>query len=154
MEQLELVNRYLERLKRVYRGENYLVWEDRKFHQDDFYSFFVHCNHLRDWVKELNKFGLTNSDIDDFVRVNKSIQLCADIANRKKHCNRIKRSWSGNSPFICVSKHSSASMNSDLGVRSEFSVLSGSETIDALDLACMCVRLWEEFLNERQVKST
>lgn len=148
MEQLEIVKRYLERMRRIYKGDNTLKWEDRHFHKDDVYSFFIHCNHLRDWVVHLNKIGIEKTDIYKFVRENKPIQICADLANYKKHCRLERKTWSGQSPHIGGTTHQSGHVYSELGVQSEFAIFSGDESIDALELAEKCWSLWESFINK------
>ena len=138
----------------MYGGKNSLEWEDRHFHKDDVYSFFVHCNHLRDWVLKLNKIGIKKEDINNFILKNKPIQLCADLANYSKHCRLEHKTWSGATPHISGTIHKSANLNSDLGVESEFFIVAGEETIDALELAEQCWDLWNLFLDKHKKNST
>ena len=155
LEQLEIVERYLDRIRRMYSGNNSLRWEDRHFHKDDVYSFFVHCNHLRDWILELNKIGIKKSDITKFIRDNKSIQICADLANSKKHCRLKFKTWSGKEPHLSFSTHQSANMMSDLGVKSEFMIYSDTEAFDALELAEQCWYLCTKLIDKfKKMNST
>jgi len=154
VEQLEIVGRYLERIRRMYSGNNSLEWDDRHFHKDDVYSFFVHCNHLRDWVLQLNKIGIKKTDIKSFISENKPIQICADLANYSKHCRLEHKTWSGDTPHISGSIHKSANMHDDLGVKSEFFIVAGSEIFDALELAEQCWDLWGLFINKYKENRT
>ncbi len=132
----------------MYNGSNSLQWEDRHYHKDDVYSFFVHCNHLRDWVLHLNKIGINKSDIIEFIRENKPIQICADLANYAKHCRLEQKLWSGDQPHIGLSTHQSANMHNELGVKSEFIIFLGNESFDALEIAEQCWSLWRTFINK------
>jgi len=148
LEQLEIVERYLERLRRMNEGNNSLKWEDRHFHQDDVYSFFVHCNHLRDWILKLNKIGITKADIKKFILDNKPIQICADLANSAKHCRLERKPWSGGHPHIAGTTHQSSKMYSELGVKSEFIIFVENESYDALEIAEECWKLWSSFIDK------
>jgi|GEM_PF-2694138 len=154
VEQLEIVGRYLDRIRRMYDGKNTIEWDDRHFHKDDVYSFFVHCNHLRDLVLQLNKIGIKKADINDFILSNKPIQLCADLANYSKHCRLEHKTWSGDSPHISGSIHRSANMHDDRGVKSKFIIIAGNDSFDALELAEQCWTLWESFINKFKEKYT
>lgn len=152
MEQIEIVERYLERIRRIYQGENTLDWEDRNFHEDDVFSFFVHCNHLRDWVFKLNKIGIEKSDIDNFVRNNRPLQICSDLANRAKHCELQNKTWSGHKPHIVSTWHRSSRLFEKKGVKSKFTIMVGVEFFDALEIAEECWLLWEEFIENQKEK--
>ncbi len=147
MKQLEIVERYLERMRRMYNGENFLKWEDRHFNQDDVYSFFVHCNHLRDWVIELNKLGISKTDIKEFILKNRPLQICADLANLSKHCRLERKTWSGRHPRIAGTAHQSSNFHNELGVQSEFQIWVEAESFDALEVAEQCWALWSKFVN-------
>jgi len=153
MEQLEVVERYLERMRRMYSGTNSLKWDERHFLKDDVYSFFIHCNHLRDWVLHLNKIGITEDDIKKFIRANKPIQICADLANSAKHCHLERRTWSENQPHLSGSTYESANTHSNLGVKSTFTIISGNETLDALETAEQCLTLWKSFIEKFKTNS-
>lgn len=154
MEQLEIVERYLVRMSRMYSDNNSLKWEDRHLHKDDVCSFFVHCNHLRDWVLHLNKIGIKKTDITEFIHANKPIRICADLANRAKHCRLERKTWSGDHPHIGGSTHQSANMYSELGVKSEFIIFVGGESFDALEIAEQCWALWGSFINKFKMHRT
>ena len=146
MEQLKLVERYLIRIRRMYSGNNSLSWGDRHFTNDDVYSFFIHCNHLRDWVLKLNKIGITKKDITEFIRKNRSIQICADLANSAKHCHLEQRTWSGANPHIGGSTHQTSSYRETDGVESQFQIVMDSEEFDALEIAEQCWKEWNLFI--------
>jgi hypothetical protein len=146
LEQLEIVERYLDRMRRIYAGDNFLKWEDRHFNKDDVQSFFVHCNHLRDWILKLNKIGITKADINEFIKNNMPLQICADLANSSKHCRLERKTWSGREPRLAGATHQSSKFDTDLGVKSEFQIWIDRELFDALEIAEQCWTLWGEFI--------
>lgn len=146
MEQLDRVNRYLKRIRDIYCGNNQDSWDNRTNHQDDVYSFFVHCYHLRDWVITLNKIELTKDDVDLFINSNIPLQICSDIANGIKHCSLKHKTRTGFKPHIAGSLHKS----SKSGVESEFTIIVGTQIYDALEIAENCVSLWIDFIEVKK----
>jgi len=54
--------------------------------RDDYYSFFVTCFHLQDWIRNDRTVVLeTREKVENFVATRRSLQACADIANGVKH---------------------------------------------------------------------
>ena len=137
-------------MRQIYAGENRLKWEDRDFNLDDVQSFFLHCNHLRDWVLKLNKIGITKADIDDFIQKNLPLQICADLANSSKHCRLERKTWSGGEPHLSGITHQSSVYDGGLGVKSEFKIWMDSEPFDALEIAEQCWSLWGEFIKRHK----
>lgn len=57
-------------------------------YEDDLWSFFQNCWHLKDWIK--NDPGVpssVSSTIEEAVNDYESLMICADLANRSKHLN-------------------------------------------------------------------
>src|SRR5262249_2630752 len=54
--------------------------------EDDYYSFFVWCFHLRDWLQNDPAIPkIVGEAAKDFVNTNEALKLCADLANGIKH---------------------------------------------------------------------
>jgi hypothetical protein len=79
---------YLEQFKRVKRFLKRIEDQDRDSNEydDDLWSFFQNCWHLKDWVK--NDDGVA-TDIQNNIESEAleclSIRICADLCNRSKH---------------------------------------------------------------------
>ena len=77
-EQLDRVRRFLVRIHDTERA--------RRDYEDDLWSFFQNCWHLKDWIK--NDPGVpssVSSAIEGDVKKCESLMICADLANRSKH---------------------------------------------------------------------
>ncbi|MCG3731114.1 hypothetical protein [Vibrio cincinnatiensis] len=146
MEQLERVERYLERLRAIYAGETRISWESRKYHEDDVHSFFLHCHHLQDWVEELNQIGIRKEDISKFIKSYTVLRICTDLANSTKHCKLKHQKVTGykHQPSISGAQHQENMFGN--GVKSKFSLISGYACYDALEVAEECFRLWKSFI--------
>jgi hypothetical protein len=59
--------------------------------RDDYYTFFVTCFHLKDWLKNDPSVPKpTRDQVENFVDRRPSLRACADIANGVKHLVRTK----------------------------------------------------------------
>lgn len=77
-EQLRRVKRYLTRIENQNR--------DSTDYDDDLWSFFQNCWHLKDWVKHDPDVSKSlNETIEEIVEKYPHIMVCADLANRTKH---------------------------------------------------------------------
>jgi len=77
-EQFERVKRYLQR--RQDRGRQ------RTSYEDDLWSFFRNCRHLKDWIKNDDTLPKdTREAIVDEVHQSGILMICRDLANRSKH---------------------------------------------------------------------
>jgi hypothetical protein len=77
-EQFRRVTRFLARIENQSR--------DSTDYDDDLWSFFQNCWHLKDWVK--NDPDVSESlreQIEDIVNQYPHIVICADLANQTKH---------------------------------------------------------------------
>ena len=55
---------------------------------DDFYAFFVSCFQLKDWLKaDPSVDASVGREAEELVKRDTSLGVCADLANRMKHCN-------------------------------------------------------------------
>jgi hypothetical protein len=77
-EQLRRVKRYLTRIENQSR--------DSTDYDDDLWSFFQNCWHLKDWVRnDPDVSASLNEQIEEIVTKYPHIIVCADLANRTKH---------------------------------------------------------------------
>jgi hypothetical protein len=154
MEQFERVKRYLSRIKNIYEGFSCGEGYGKKTLEDDVISFFIHCYHIRDWTIDLNKIGMTATDIDEFINQHVALRICADLANGSKHCELKRRSRTESQPHIVMKTYDSSTwLCGDAGqkiIKGKYIILSGEEFYDALELAEECVSLWSNFIEKMQ----
>lgn len=152
MEQLERTKRYLNRLNKIYSGIFSSSGHDEEAYDDDVISFFIHCYHVRDWVIHLNKLGITARQVDSYIDRHRALRICTDLANGSKHC-KLTRSIRGNSqPHIAGKERRTTTWltGSDGGevMKCKYTILSDTESFDALELATECILLWESYVRE------
>lgn len=79
---------YLEQISRVHRFLNRIrdKEKERIQYEDDLWSFFQNCWHLKDWIKNDPKVSdVIKSNIGVEIYQYESLRICADLANRSKH---------------------------------------------------------------------
>lgn len=112
----------------------------------DVFSFFVNCRHLVDWiVSDAALPPSTKRKARKCARKSNELKVCADLANRWKHCalksaRTGDRSTgpSGNDVTVMIGR----------GAKHAFRVSSGGADRDALGLAHSCVATWRRFLEK------
>jgi hypothetical protein len=129
-------------------------------YQDDLWSFFQQCWHLKDWIK--NDKGiprLVREGIEKEVYRRRYIKICGDLANRGKHLRLTKKKGGKEVPRkgAKMTRHISVHLYDTMGApdQSRSSVVysypilrvSGSK-IDALDLAAKAMCQWEAVLKK------
>jgi len=113
----------------------------------DVFAFFVTCHHLVDWIaSDAELTRSTHRKARALVSRSNELRMCADLANRSKHCSlRCARTGdlstgpSGNDATVMIGR----------GAKHAFRVSSGGVEQDALDLARACVGSWRAFLAAR-----
>jgi hypothetical protein len=83
-----LYRRVLDRVVPIHRPDGQLtdINECIADYSDDVWSFFVNAWHIRDWVKhDKNIDSATRARIVDAAKIARSLRLCADLANGRKH---------------------------------------------------------------------
>jgi hypothetical protein len=135
-EQLERVKRFLNRIEDQDR--------DSTQYDDDLWSFFQNCYHLKDWIR--NDPVVPNQvkrTVEEFVRRNDELRICADLANRSKHLKldrpRDDAKITSRSVIVCVGGISTC--------EHAITLRDGSKRI-ALDVARKAVDAWESFLSK------
>jgi type I site-specific restriction-modification system R (restriction) subunit len=148
MEQIERTHRYLERIRKMYEGAPYI--QNKEYYTDDVYSFFIHCYHIRDWIKELNLLGITSSELKKFIRSHKELRICADLCNGTKHCHiEENKKWTTGQPYIAETSFESSGRNREFTTtKGRFQIISDDVFYDALELAQRCMKLWDDFVEE------
>jgi hypothetical protein len=144
-EQWDRVQLALARIEAVYAGRS--EPEGTAGARYDVFNFFVHCHHLVDWIA--SDAALPQSMPEEahaLVRESNDLKLCADLANRSKHC---ALKWARTGDVSTGPSANDATVTFDRGVKHAFRVSSGGEDRDALDLARSCVATWREFLTRR-----
>lgn len=136
MDQLNRVRRMLDRIKR----------QDRSpiEYEDDMWSFFQNCWHLKDWVK--NDPGVpppVRESIEDLVAQSPPLRICADLANATKHLKLTRpRTGAGAKP-----SHWNIAITPGESSKVEYLIGTGSGTQeDGLDFAARCLLEWERLL--------
>jgi hypothetical protein len=151
IQQLERARRYLKKMEACGTGEQSSIEGTSDSHFDDFYSFFIHCYHVKDWLKA-HEDCPTKADkdgVESFVSINPPLAICADVCNGLKHLilDPKKNPRSGANPEFPQKHRRHYRVVGDGGspkLRVEFD--HGNQTYDAVDLGRQCIELWEGFI--------
>jgi hypothetical protein len=89
IQQYQRVRRYLGRIQDQNR--------DRTEYEDDLWSFFQNCSHLKDWLINDPSIAPEERDVldhklSDMLNAYPNLRICADLANRKKYL-KLKNPW-------------------------------------------------------------
>ena len=91
IQQYRRVRRYLERIQDQDR--------DRTEYEDDLWSFFQNCWHLKDWLINDEDPSVSpelrdelKHKLSESLRSHANLRICADLANRTKHL-KLKNPW-------------------------------------------------------------
>jgi hypothetical protein len=154
-----MVDKYLEQYERMrrsfdrFRGfkPGIVAHNISSDYEDDIYAFFMHCYHLKDWIKNDRsvKARMPNiaSGVEQFINESEALSLCADLCNSLKHLE-LKRSRSGEGPaFGRKQYHYRLNIGSGSSIRLAWLIERNSKPpIDALELATECIDEWDKFL--------
>lgn len=141
-QQWQRVLRFLERIDGPQGGSS----DD---YDDDLISFFMHCWHLKDWIKyDVNVDERVRKKIEDEVEKKPNLIMCADLANRSKH-------------FTLLSKRLDAAItNRDVRIRvgdkrgaicEHWITCEDGSKYNAKDVARGAVKEWEDFLKSNSL---
>lgn len=84
-EQYKRTKRYLTRVKALkdVAGNSQSQAEE---YDDHLWSFFVHCFHLKDWIKNDSAVPIhVRNAVEGCLNTSQALQISADLANRLKH---------------------------------------------------------------------
>ncbi len=94
--QFDRVERYYARFKEINDGREHNAHSESYF--DDIYAFFMHCYHLKNFLKNDSAYTkYNNSEIENHITNTFSLSLCADICNGLKHLS-LNNTRSGATP--------------------------------------------------------
>src|SRR6516225_1807549 len=134
-EQYERMQRSYDRFREI-RSANKVPSD----YEDDIYAFFMHCYHLKDWVKNdtsvKTRMPNIGADVEQFINESEALRLCADLCNSSKRLE-LKRDSSGERPtFGRKQYHHQLNLGSGRSIRLEWLVQRNNKpAIDAFQLA-------------------
>lgn len=143
------MKRSYERLKKINTDNgNSISNADPKDATED---FFNQCYHFKDWLKKDTSITLAE-DVEDFISKNDPLSLAADYCNSFKHAGLDKKSRSGQE-LEKMNTH----VNFDLTPRgfvasARLELTIGGKKYDAFLLATDCMKEWDSFLEQNQIK--
>jgi hypothetical protein len=115
----------------------------------DVFTFFVTCHHLVDWlVSDATLPKSTHRKARSLVGRSADLSLCADLANRAKHCS-LTRTRTGDT--ASGPSGNDATVMLGTGAKHAFRVTSAGVEHDARNLAVSCVAEWRLFLGARNL---
>jgi|SRR5215469_4578073 len=153
-----MANRYLEQYERMQRSydrfcelKSGLADKISADYEDDVYAFFMHCYHLKDWVKNDSdvKTQMPNidTDVEHFINQSEALSLCADLCNSRKRLELNRSHSSAPRLFGRKRYHYQLNIGSRSSVRLEWLVeRKDKPPIDALELATESIAEWDKFL--------
>lgn len=95
IQQYERVKRFLKRLENQNR--------DQQDYIDDLWSFYQHCFHLKDWIKNDPQISPDiSSKIEKEINTPQTLRIIADLANRSKHFRLDKKRENANMKGVGV----------------------------------------------------
>jgi hypothetical protein len=120
-------------------------------YEDDVYAFFMHCYHLKDWVKNDSdiKAQMPNidTDVEHFINDSEALSLCADLCNSLKRLELNRGHSSEPRIFGRKRYHHQLNIGSRSSIRLEWLVeRKDKPPIDALELATESIAEWDKFL--------
>jgi hypothetical protein len=133
-EQFRRVKRYLARIENQSR--------DSTDYDDDLWSFFQNCWHLKDWIKNDPDISASVSEqIEDIVDNHPNIVICADLANGTKH-SRLDRKGRVGAQF--TERNVTVHLGNPTTSESEHIItLQDGTQVVALDVAKKAVEEWQ-----------
>lgn len=149
-EQTGRAERYYRRFERLYMGVEDAA--DVAHFMDDVYTFFLHCYHIKDWLKNDPDFTAHSaSEIENYVSTTPCLAMVADICNAAKHLRLTKHRSPGHAQItgrrLTVSLHDSlngSALPTTYSVSVEVSD-AGTEH-DAFHLATQAMAAWRSLL--------
>jgi hypothetical protein len=148
LEQYERMQRFYDRFRQIKPGLTDKISSD---YEDDVYAFFLHCYHLKDWVKNdtsvKSRMPNIGTDVERFVNESEALSLCADLCNSLKRLE-LKRSSGGERPTFGLKQyHHRLGLGSGRSIRLEWLIEQNNKPpIDAFELATECIAEWDKFL--------
>lgn len=151
------MSKFLEQFKRVERYLKKIEDQDRNStaYDDDLWSFFQNCYHLKDWIKnDPDVADEIQRMVEKFVQDNEELRICADLANRSKHLKldkppRQDAKITSRNVIIYVPTAGSDSVGTS--TCEHIITLGDGRTRIALDVAIKAVEAWKDFLSDNKL---
>jgi hypothetical protein len=148
VEQYERMQRSYDRFREIKTRLTDKVSSD---YEDDVYAFFMHCYHLKDWVKNDNsvKTRMPNigADVEEFITESEALSLCAALCRSLKRLELNRSHSSAPHMFGRRRYHDQLNIGSRSSMRLEWLVgRNNKQPVDALELATECIAEWDKFL--------
>lgn len=119
-------------------------------YDDDVQSFFVHCHHMKDWIKNDDSIEIYTKEVDDYINKNRELCICADLCNGIKHLKLNKKIRSEKEPKFVNQKETTITVypypQGGATYKTRYEIDSDIGLVDARNLAEKCIQLWKIFL--------
>jgi hypothetical protein len=142
---------YKEQLERIRRFLGRIELYDRPYdeYEDDIWSFFQNCWHLKDWLKNDDELTVLQRDsVESRVAASPNLMVCADLANARKHLKltspRVGANHSHKNFLIVIGGPSKVEYFINMGTGAK---------VEGLQLAHACLAEWEQILNDMGLKT-
>ena len=118
------------------------------------FAFFMNCYHLKDWIRNDDSVSDEVKDkVEDYINQNRCLSYCADIANGLKHLKLNKQTRSGEKMDKMSSLYSITLGSGPEIVRVKYTFIKEDDSeLDAFTLAKDCVKKWNDFLKNNNMK--
>jgi hypothetical protein len=148
-----IIRTYFDQFERVKRFLNRIENQERNSteYDDDLWSFFQNCLHLRDWIINDTSINITSSEVKKYVKNNEELRICSDLAIKSKHmeCTRTNydnaditnRSVTIYAPCMNTNEKGTSTCEHTITLKD------GRKRV-ALDVARKAVEAWENFLKD------
>lgn len=143
--QWECVQRWYQRFGEISVGKRHDRPSD--FYQDEVYSFFMNCYHLKDWIKHDPTVLSLAERVESFITESKDMSLCADICNGIKHL-KLLRHRSNEDPKFGKRLFKVGVGTRPTTIAVEYTIETATGPINAYELATRCFEAWKVFLNQ------
>jgi hypothetical protein len=153
-----MADKYLEQYERMQRSydrfreiNSRLADKVSSDYEDDVYAFFMHCYHLKDWIKNdpSVKARMPNigTDVEQFINESEALSLCAALCNSLTRLELNRSDSSAPRIFGRRRYHYQLNIGSRLSVRLQWLVERNNKPpLDAFELATECIAEWDKFL--------
>lgn len=138
--QWQRVHRRLEGVRAVYGGAP----GGTDVAIDTVLSFFEAIHHLKDWIGNDPRSGITSADGDSLINRSLMLRLCADLANGSKHLS-LTRSRTGDTSTDIARNDVTVFVGTKTAAH-RFYVQSNNKEYDIVDIAEAAVGEWTRFL--------
>ncbi len=151
-----MADKYLEQYERLQRSydrfrEINSRLADKVSSDYDVYAFFMHCYHLKDWIKNdasvKSRMPNLGTDVEQFINESEALGLCADLCNSLKRLELDRSHSSAPRIFGRRRYHFELNIGSRSSIKLQWLVERNNKPpIDAFELATECIAEWDKFL--------